>query len=100
MKLKIGSIDYLLVIDDGLKREGSIGQCAYMEQEIRLCPSISGDKREATFWHEILHAIFNQIGEEQNEALIDRLSYQIHGVLKENASFYLCEHLLHVKDKA
>lgn len=89
--IKIGSVDYEIVIDDGLRREELIGQCDYNAQVIRLCPSILGDRREAVLWHEVLHAIFEQIGEEQNEVLIDRLSYAIHGVLKNNASFSLFE---------
>lgn len=97
--IKIGSVDYAVVMDDGLKREGLIGQCDYNAQEVRLCPTILDDRRETVFWHEILHAIFEQIGEEQNEALIDRLSYAIHGVLKANASFSLFQKINNGENK-
>lgn len=89
MKIKIGSVDYEVVMDEHLSRGNLIGECDYNNQKISISPSINGDRRESVFWHEIIHAIFEQIGEEQNEALIDRLSYQIHGVLKANASFSL-----------
>lgn len=91
MKITIGSVDYEVLIDENLERGNLIGECDYNSQQIRLSPNIKDDRREAVFWHEIIHAIFEQIGAKQDEALIDRLSYQIHGVLKANASFSLFE---------
>lgn len=87
MNLQVNGIDYKIKIDEKLEYRGLIGECDYNTQTISLAPKIDGDRRDAVLWHEILHAIFEQIGEEQNEALIDRLSYSIHGVLKTNANF-------------
>lgn len=87
MIIKINGIDYGICLDEKLEHRSLIGECDYNTQTISLHPKIEGDRRDAVLWHEILHAIFEQIGEEQNEALIDRLSYSLHGVLKTNASF-------------
>lgn len=89
MKITIGSVDYEVMIDENLG-ENQLGECHYKEQRILLNPALSKDIKEATFWHEVLHAILEQMGRKQDEKLVNELSYAITGVLK-NVSFSLFE---------
>ena len=73
--------------DDGLaQREDSVGLCLMRENRILLQSDTKDYRRpksqiEQTFFHELLHAAFDQLGEKglrDNEALVDTLASLVH----------------------
>lgn len=79
-KYKIEYVDYIS------KEELKIGEVDYLNQKIKIMNGLSYDIQKVTLWHEILHAILNQLGfeEAENEHLVQSLATAIHQVLSEN----------------
>ena len=60
-------------------------QVLYAETTIDIEPSMSESKKEQVFVHELVHAIFNEAGyDEQDEEMVNRLSIVLYQVLKQN----------------
>lgn len=79
-KYEIEFVDYIS------KEELKIGEVDYLNQEIKIMNGLSDDIQKVTLWHEILHAVLNQLGfeEAENEHLVQSLATAIHQVLSEN----------------
>lgn len=78
--------------DDLIQREGAVGIYRHASNEIRVQTDIKGssitkERQEQTYFHELVHCIFDQIAEEElcaNEKLVDLFSQALHQALKSS----------------
>lgn len=87
--LTIGPIAYDVIVVDDLRDDGDRnqrlhGEIVYGDQVIRLAAGRSPTFQRVTLWHEIIHAICEQTGLEQSEALCDALGYKLTEILIAN----------------
>ncbi len=92
-KVKVGGFIYPVIENADVANEGNVyGSTHLRRQKIFLEPSETQQKKEQTFIHEVLHAIWNQIGlntrmkdtPKLEEEIIDGLSHGLYQVLKDN----------------
>lgn len=85
-KVKVAGVNYQVHEVDGLiANDSALGRVLYHKTEIQLDCGMSVEKKEQVFIHELLHAIFNESGfEEQDEDMVNRLAITLHQVLKDN----------------
>lgn len=62
-----------------------LGACDYVNTEILLKSDLQDTKKEQVFVHELLHAVYNEAGfDEQDEDVINRVAIVLYQVLKNN----------------
>lgn len=86
-EIKILGLNYKLnYVDSISKEELRVGEIDYLNQEIRILKDMEQGIKDVTLIHEVLHAIFNQLGfeEEQDEHLIQSLATSLYQVFIEN----------------
>ena len=86
--VRIGAIDYsvvdadIVIIEDKCNYIGSID---YDNTQINLRCDINEQRREETFFHELMHGIFVEAGYlDHEEKLVDNLSKVLYQVMKDN----------------
>ena len=86
LQVNVAGVDYKVQYQEGmLKTHNLMGQVLYAETTIDIEPSMSESKKEQVFVHELVHAIFNEAGyDEQDEEMVNRLSIVLYQVLKQN----------------
>lgn len=86
LQVNVAGIDYTVQYQDGMMKNYSLlGQVLYAESTIDIDSSMSQSKKEQVFIHELVHAIFNEAGyDEQDEEMVNRLSIILYQVLKQN----------------
>lgn len=86
LQVNVVGIDYTVQYQDGMMKNYSLlGQVLYAESTIDIDSSMSQSKKEQVFVHELVHAIFNEAGyDEQDEEMVNRLSIVLYQVLKQN----------------
>lgn len=63
------------------------GSCSYTECEISILDSLSNERKNQVFVHELAHAIFNEAGyDEHDEEMINRIGIVLHQVIADNYS--------------
>ncbi len=75
--------------DNLIQREGAVGIYRHSKNEITVQNNIKGSnimesRQEQTYFHELVHCIFDQIGEDElcnNEKLVDMFSQALHQAL-------------------
>ncbi len=84
----LGTTYTVKYVDYISKEELKIGEVDYINQEIKIMNELSDDIKKVTLWHEIIHAVLNQLGfeEAENEHLVQSLATGIHQVTLENNS--------------
>ncbi|MGY6765698.1 hypothetical protein ACW73O_11745 [Faecalibacterium prausnitzii] len=85
-KVNVAGVNYRVIevpeIDDN---PDVMGTCLYQKSTIKIKSTLSDDKKEQTFVHELLHACFNEAGfNEQDEDMINRVGVMLYQVLKDN----------------
>jgi len=87
--LKIGKLEFDVVSSCRLSHEGEMiyGFCHYGSQVIYVEEEMCKQAQDVTIMHEVLHAIFDQVGEEQDEGRIDRLSHALYAFILDNKEF-------------
>lgn len=88
-KIKIGGIDYKIkLLDLSSRNEGehgvSMGFCVYQENTIEINKHLHPERQKQTIIHEMVHAMFCEVGIDQDEDTVNRLGNILHQVLKEN----------------
>lgn len=77
---------------DGCKEdEFIVGQIQHIQQKILIRKDLSKERKKVTLLHEIFHAIFQQLGfdeEHDNEHLINSLSTALIQVFNDNKYFF------------
>ncbi|WP_338651628.1 ImmA/IrrE family metallo-endopeptidase [Lysinibacillus sp. Y5S-8] len=86
LQVNVAGIDYTVQYQEEiLKKHSLMGQVIYAESVIEIDQSMSKSKQEQVFVHELVHAMLNEAGyEEQDEEMVNRLSIVLYQVLKQN----------------
>ena len=86
LEVHVAGIDYTVHYQDDLMRTHNLlGQVLYAESRIDIDSSMSDSKKEQVFIHELVHAMLNEAGyDEQNEEIVNRLAIVLYQVLKQN----------------
>lgn len=86
LQVNVAGIDYTVQYqEDLLKTHSLMGQVIYAESKIDIDSSMSESKQEQVFVHELVHAMLNEAGyDEQDEEMVNRLSIVLYQVLKQN----------------
>lgn len=84
-KVKVGGMEYTVEEKEFVEIDGDknyLGKVNYVTTQIEVLDNV---RKEETFVHELLHAIFFEAGyQEQEEEMIDRVSKVLYQVLKDN----------------
>ncbi len=85
-KINVAGIEYEVKEADGLANKyNHWGLVDYEKGLIEIDSGMCEDRKGQTFTHEVLHAIFNEAGyNEQDEEMITRVSNVLYQVLKYN----------------
>ena len=85
-EVKVAGVTYTVEEQENLINiEDSWGRIDFFNSNIRVDKSLSDDRKEQSFIHEVVHAIFLEAGyKEQEEDMINRVSIVLHQVLKDN----------------
>ena len=85
-RVKVAGVTYeVKQVSNLLLNYDLLGQAHYLNSEIQIDSSLSDERKEQIFVHELLHAIFKESGyDEQDEDTINRLAITLHQVLKDN----------------
>lgn len=86
LQVNVAGVEYKVQYQEGmLRNHGLLGQVLYAESVIDIEPSMSDSKKEQVFVHELVHAMMNEAGyDEQDEDLVNRFSIVLYQVLKQN----------------
>lgn len=87
-KVKIGAHEYDIVFRDDMDDE-NFGTCRPTKTKIFIDETVANSQKEETFFHEVLHAIRHQIGQEEKdkddeEKIVQALAHSWYLFLKEN----------------
>lgn len=86
-QVKIGHIEYditdvpNLVTDSG---QSLFGNVSYSRETIQLDKNLTPARRLEVLLHEIVHAIINEYGHEQNETLVNAVGLGLANVIVDN----------------
>ena len=91
-RIKIGGHWVGVDITDRVLRSGKqkiVGRADYAHREICLCTKVRGKRLKGsrvgeTFLHEILHLVYDDMGFEQDESMVGRMSVGLYAVLHNN----------------
>lgn len=73
--------DYVEINDNA----NALGLCVYDKSVIEVKSTMSGDRKEEVFIHELFHAILFEAGfDEHDEDMVNRASKVLYQVLKDN----------------
>jgi len=90
--IRVAGIDYDVIEKDFVEIDGNRnyqGSCCYTKAKIELLNSLSKDRKEQVLIHELVHAIFNEAGfDNQEEDVVNRLSIVLYQVLKDNNLYF------------
>lgn len=88
-QVKIGAHIYTVYISP--HGGETLGLCDHDNLEIFIEPRASGTQQAETFFHECLHAIFEQIGEVNDEQRVQRIAHAFYQLLADNSLLKLTE---------
>jgi hypothetical protein len=85
-KVNVAGIEYTVKYVQGLEQKhGLMGLVRYGPAEIEIDKTLSDERKEQVFVHELLHACFFEAGyTEQDEDTVNRVSAVLYQVLKDN----------------
>lgn len=88
-KLKVGGKTYTVGTTDRLVLGSDYGgEIIYTDLEIHLRP-MAPEQMEATFLHEMVHAIFDHLGvKDHDEIQVDSLAQALHMIIKDNPGMF------------
>ncbi|MGX7211300.1 hypothetical protein [Enterococcus innesii] len=88
--VKVGPVYYDVTEKPFIEIDGErnyAGSCDRDATEIAILADLSNERKEATFYHELMHAMLFEAGyslAEHDEELIDRVSKVLHQVIDDN----------------
>ena len=89
-EIKVCGINYKVELVEFIDVAGERnyqGMCHFDQTKIEILSSLSVQRKEQTFIHELTHAIFYEAGyDEQDEDMINRVGIALHQVLNEIVS--------------
>jgi adenosyl cobinamide kinase/adenosyl cobinamide phosphate guanylyltransferase len=96
MKVIIGNSTYDVKLDGKIIEDKYVGQANYFDKEIKLYDRMNKESKGQSLWHEIVHVILDEMGEEdvnKDEVFVDCLSKHIYAVLTRNNHKALADEL-------
>ena len=92
-RIKIGSKIFKVKLTDKLVLgENYTGECLYQNLKIHVRPHLAKSVREVTFIHEVLHAIYDNLGySDHDEKKIEELANALHGIIVDNPDLFSTE---------
>lgn len=91
-KVKVAGIEYVVEFPEFVEIDGSRnyqGSASFRQDKIKVLNSLSKQRQEQVFVHELVHAIFNEAGyEEDDEDMVNRLGIVLYQVLKDNKIYF------------
>lgn len=87
--IRVGAIDYNIgYINLSTRMDDvngkSMGFCIFEENLIEINNSMDIERQKQTIIHEMVHAMFFEMGLEDDEDVVNRLGIVLHQVLKDN----------------
>lgn len=86
--VKVGGVVYDVIPKSFIELDGDRnyqGLCDFQNTKISILSSISDERIQQTFFHELTHAIFYEAGfEQQDEDVINRIGIVLHQVISDN----------------
>jgi hypothetical protein len=85
--IKIGGLDYTMILMRALKDPNNKdlwGAVDFSSSSIQVEENMNYQLRGVTFWHEILHIMFEQGGLEKSETTLDVLAYSMYQLMQSN----------------
>ena len=64
------------------------GNIDFVTGVLKLRSDMFGDYLDCVFLHEVMHGMFEFMGYEQDETMVDRLAKALHMVIKDNPSIF------------
>jgi hypothetical protein len=88
-KIKIGGLTYAVEETEHITLgTGCCGETLFLDLKINIRPS-AREHMERTFWHEVFHAIYDNLGYTQHdEKQIDELAGALYGIIKDNPGIF------------
>ena len=88
-KIKVGGKTYKVNITDRLALGCDYGaEILYTDLEINVRP-MAREQMEASFLHELIHAIFDHLGlKDHDEIQVDSIAQALHMVIKDNPKVF------------
>jgi len=87
-KIKICGEEYKIQLGDEIREDGFLGKIYLAKNLIIISKELSEDQQKKVLLHEIMHACFCNSGLQHaqltEELVVDALSSQLFGVLKDN----------------
>ncbi|MEK6882319.1 MAG: hypothetical protein AABY22_22055 [Nanoarchaeota archaeon] len=85
-KVKVGAHEYDIKfeLDPSNDNDSCFGCISYKKLLIGIDPNYKQSQQEETFFHEVLHAIYHQLGLEDTEKSIQSIAHSFYEVLKDN----------------
>lgn len=87
-RVKIGPVYYDVTEKPFIDIDGNrnkAGCCDFDRTEIAILADLSEERKKSVFYHELMHAIFNEAGfDDPDEEMVDRLSKVLHQVIDDN----------------
>lgn len=87
--IRVGAIDYeidYINLSTRMDNENgkSMGFCIFEDNLIEINNSMDIERQKQTIIHEMVHAMFFEMGLEDDEDVVNRLGIVLHQVLKDN----------------
>ena len=86
-EVKILGVPYKIIEKEVISNEDVMGQILYHNQVIYLKKDLPREQKEKTLLHEIIHGVFEGLGELElsaNEKLVHALATSIYLLIKDN----------------
>lgn len=87
-KILVGGIEYDVEFQQFIEIDSDRnfqGVCDYQNTKIKILESLSEERKEDVFFHEVTHAIFYEAGyDDQDEEMIIRIGKVLHQLIKNN----------------
>lgn len=92
-KLKVGFKEYDIIRKDEVIElpNECYGKIDYDNEVIEISTKYSQNQRNATFLHEMFHAIFNKLDMEElrcDEVVVNQLATELYMIIKENPHIF------------
>jgi Zn-dependent peptidase ImmA (M78 family) len=87
--VKIAGVKYQVKFREKMLEDfGTLGLCDYNNTIIYLDPTLSPERMQQVFIHELVHGILFEAGfDDQDEDFVNRVGIVLHQVLKDNQLF-------------
>lgn len=88
-KLKVGGTIYTVKqVKEIPESEDYVGMAYYRDAVIAVDKTLENSVKESVFIHELVHALFNFVGLEQDEEIVTSLGHALYMVIADNPEVF------------